>query len=677
MGGTLGNGTVFAMKTNGSGFRVIHTFTGGGDGGQPHGSLLFSSNTLYGTTYLGGAAGRGVVFSLTADGSRFAVLHAFSNITGSSGWGGIGTNPDGAHPYAGLVLSSNTLYGTATWGGAGGNGTIFSFGLQNTNFNTLHSFTVSAERGLPVARLALVTNKLYGTTGGASGIPVYAYAGCVFSMGTNGNGFVVLHFFNGDTNGYWLPGGVTVMGNSLYGATSANGVGEGIIFRLNSDGTGFTNLHSFSALSSSFTNSDGAEPHGNLNLLSNFLYGTTSIGGATGRGTIFKLNVDGTSFQPIHNFSTVDPVSQTNIDGASPNSGMLLVGNVLYGNTSSGGRFGKGTIYSLDLTPVNPPVITNQPASRTNIAGSSVLFTVGASGVGPLTYQWKKTATAIPSQTASTLSLTNVSDADAGIYSVIVSNVGGSVTSAPASLTVLDPPKITSQPLSTTNIAGTKAGFAVVATGTGPLNYQWLKGASPISQAKAASLTLTNVTDADAGIYSVIVSNTLGKVTSAGAMLTIIDPPVIKQQPFSRTNLSGTTASFSVVVGGSPPLSYQWLKGTSFLSQQKSASLTLNNLTGADAGPYRVAITNTAGAVTSVVATLTVVVRPQLMITHAGLDLVLNWSNGAIPFALQSSTNLESPTNWTTVFPAAQDIGGLSTTTNAFSGGQVFYRLSN
>jgi uncharacterized repeat protein (TIGR03803 family) len=383
-------------------------------------------------------------------------------------------------------------------------------------------------------------------------------------------------------------------------------------------------------------------------------------------------------FQTIHYFSAPDPVSQTNLDGASPNSGTLLVGNVLYGNTGFGGRFGNGTIYSLDLTPVNPPVITNQPSSRTNTVGSSVLFSVGASGVGPLAYQWQKATNAIPRQTASTLSLTNISDADAGIYSVIVSNVGGSVTSAPASLTVLDPPKITSQPLNRTNIAGSMATFAVVANGTGPLNYQWLKGASPISEAKAASLTLTNVTDADAGTYSVVVSNALGKVTSAGAILTVIDPPLIKQQPLSQTNFLGTTASFSVVAVGSPALSYQWLKGAALLAQQKSASLSLKNLTEADAGPYRVAIANAAGAVTSVVATLTVVVRPQLTITRAGLDLTLTWLNSAIPFTLQSSTNLGSPTNWTTVLPAAaQSIGGVSTKTNALSGGPVYYRLSN
>jgi len=116
-GGSSGVGTVFAFNTDGTGFTNLHSFTGGSDGANPIGGLILSGNTLYGTAYSGGSWASGTVFAVNTDGTGFTNLHSF---TGGS---------DGANPIGGLILSSNTLYGATRNGGSSGNGTAFSLPL--------------------------------------------------------------------------------------------------------------------------------------------------------------------------------------------------------------------------------------------------------------------------------------------------------------------------------------------------------------------------------------------------------------------------------------------------------------------------------------------------------------------------------------------------------------------
>src|SRR6266404_5911177 len=120
--GNSGKGTVFAVNTDGSGFTILHTFAGGSDGGHPWAGLIVSGNTLFGTAYSGGSSGRGTVFAVKTDGTGFTNLYSFTANP-------FGTNSDGAYPIPGLILSSNTLYGTARFGGSSGNGTVFSVPL--------------------------------------------------------------------------------------------------------------------------------------------------------------------------------------------------------------------------------------------------------------------------------------------------------------------------------------------------------------------------------------------------------------------------------------------------------------------------------------------------------------------------------------------------------------------
>jgi Bacterial Ig domain/Immunoglobulin domain len=174
-------------------------------------------------------------------------------------------------------------------------------------------------------------------------------------------------------------------------------------------------------------------------------------------------------------------------------------------------------------TPVVAPTIATQPVSQTVTAGANVTFTVGATGTAPLSYQWQFNSVNISGATSSSLTLTSVTSANAGSYRAIVSNSAGSATSAAATLTVnaVGTPTITSQPVSQTVTAGATATFTVGATGTAPLSYQWMMNSANISGATTSGLTLNNVTTANAGSYTVRVSNSAGSVTSAAATLTV------------------------------------------------------------------------------------------------------------------------------------------------------------
>src|SRR5262249_36635521 len=114
-GGSSGYGTVFKVNVDGTGFTTLYSFTGGNDGGGPDqfGGLVLSGNTLYGTAFNGGSSGNGVVFKVDIDGTGFTTLYSFTAGLGQY----YSTNNDGALPYDGLVLSGNTLYGTANVGG--------------------------------------------------------------------------------------------------------------------------------------------------------------------------------------------------------------------------------------------------------------------------------------------------------------------------------------------------------------------------------------------------------------------------------------------------------------------------------------------------------------------------------------------------------------------------------
>src|SRR6185295_2748812 len=150
------------------------------------------------------------------------------------------------------------------------------------------------------------------------------------------------------------------------------------------------------------------------------------------------------------------------------------------------------------------------------------------------------------------------------LFSVVVSNSAGSVTSSNATLTVNAAevaPTITAQPADQTVTAGQSASFSVVASGTAPLAYQWRNNGTNIPGATNASYTTPATTSSDNGaLFSVVVSNSVGSATSSSATLTVNSAvaPTITTPPADQTVMVGQTASFSVLASGTAPLAYQW-----------------------------------------------------------------------------------------------------------------------
>jgi hypothetical protein len=172
------------------------------------------------------------------------------------------------------------------------------------------------------------------------------------------------------------------------------------------------------------------------------------------------------------------------------------------------------------------PTIAAQPQSQTVNAGGSVTLTVEASGTPAPTYQWSRNGSALPGATAATLTLTNVQPANAGTYTVTVTNSAGTITSRAASLTVNPAgtgtaPAISAHPLAVTVSPGATAALTVVASGTPAPLYQWRRDGTPLAGATDATLLLSGVTAASAGAYSVVVNNPAGTVTSNAASLTV------------------------------------------------------------------------------------------------------------------------------------------------------------
>ena len=227
-----------------------------------------------------------------------------------------------------------------------------------------------------------------------------------------------------------------------------------------------------------------------------------------------------------------------------------------------------------------------------------------------------------------TFTLNNVTTNNAGNYTVIITSPYVSVTSSIVTLTVVSP--IASQPQSLIADYGATASFSVSVSGTLPLDFQWQKNGTNltdggnVSGSLTTKLVLTNVNFNDAGNYTVIITcpDASGSVTSSKATLTVVLP--IVSQPQSLIVTDGSPASFSVSVSGTSSFIYQWEKnGTNLtdggnISGSLTTNLVLTNVSSNDAGNYAVIITcpndygNVASNVASSVASLAVVLPPEL-----------------------------------------------------------------
>jgi len=330
-GGASNRGNIFKINTDGTGFVELHSFYFGGY--NPRGTLLMSEGTLYGTARAGGNDGRGVVYKMATDGTGYTVLQ-HCNIT------------EGIEPYGGLVLRSNVLYGTTYYGGSpGGGGVVFRVNTDGTEYTVLKRLNPATDGSRPMTKLVIGGDMLYGTTvlGGLSD------KGTVFRLNTDGSDFSVLHHFDGST-GDNPEGAMVLTGDSLYGTTRDGGAYGffGTVFKVNTNGSGFTVLKSFDSVN------DGAFPIGGLVLAGGRLFGTTIM-------TVFKINLDGSGFAVLKPFGG---------DGNTPTDAVLS-DTVLYASLRNGGDTGRGAVWQCDL---RTPLYLDRLAGQVVLSWTNAVF---------------------------------------------------------------------------------------------------------------------------------------------------------------------------------------------------------------------------------------------------------------------------------------------------------------
>lgn len=282
---------------------------------------------------------------------------------------------------------------------------------------------------------------------------------------------------------------------------------------------------------------------------------------------------------------------------------------------------GDSAAYRVVITTIDPegePFLDLEPTDVVVADGQDAEFTVSTNSSEPVSYRWYYNDTLLVGETRSTLVVSNAQPANAGSYHVVVYGIRGAATSAVVTLTVAtDPePVLIEQPSNVSLFPGEDAMFSVTVVGAGPLNYQWyLDGTNLIAGVNSPTLTVTSAQTTDAGSYHVVVSNSVGVVTSSSATLALLNPlPVITGEPTSLSLFSGEDAVFSVTNTGRAPFAYQWFfNETNLLVGATASSLSLTNVQSSEEGTFQVVITNAFGAVTSTPAILVVSNTPPIV----------------------------------------------------------------
>lgn len=573
--------TVVTLTAPGVAISTLYSFTGGLDGANPNGLMQETNGNFYGTTQDGGTNSAGTIFQMTPAGA-LTTLSLFSNAPGR-----------GYNPTAALVQGPDgNLYGTTEHGGSQNAGTFFK---TTTNGVVTRLVVFNGDNGASPYRALIegADGSFYGTTlgGGAN------QEGAVFRVTTNG-AVTILASFN-YLNGFNPNELVQAADGSFYGTTFDGGIsGDGTVFQVTTNGT-FTSLISFS-----YTNG-GYLPYAGLVQMpnGNFL-GTTYEGGAYGFGTVFQITTAGV-MTTAYSFTGGS-------DGSHPAAALIegSDGN-FYGTTAFGGVYDDGTVFRMAPNGTLVSLVQFNGYDGANPEAALVLGT------------------------------------DGNLYGT-TENGGSSGAGVIFRLNVNSPGlQISSQPAAQDAFLGANVVFSVAVIGNAPLFYQWkedgtnLTDGAGISGSMTRVLTLLNVTPANSGLYSVLVSNAANSVLSEEVALGVIEsPPQITLQPASQNLLVGETAVFSVTVIGDLPLSFQWQEnGTDLtdggqISGSATSALTLANLVETNNGTYSVIVSNAIAPATSDDAVLTVFAVSTSGTTVAAWHAFTGGSDGGVPNGL-------------------------------------------
>jgi uncharacterized repeat protein (TIGR03803 family) len=359
-GGLNGYGCVFAIDTGGTNYRDLLDFSGP-NGQSPRGSLILANGRLYGTASRGGAGFEGCVFSIDTGGNNYKDLLDFNSENGGNPWGS-------------LLLLGSQLYGLSNNGGARGVGCIFTVDTNGNNYQDLFDFTGINGRH-PYGDLTLVGTKFFGMTysGGTND------NGNIFSIDTNGQNYADLVDFNYQTypQGSFPYGGLSYSNGVLYGMTSSGGANnKGIIFSVDTNGSGFVDLLDFNG-------TNGASPTGSLLLVDSILYGVTASGGSNSAGNIFSIDTAGNNFSQLAQFNDTAGKGPA---GSLILANGILYGTAYEGGANAGSY---GAVFGTSAIACNLAAALNSVqnvacyGANTGIAVASV-----SGGTYPFSFQW-------------------------------------------------------------------------------------------------------------------------------------------------------------------------------------------------------------------------------------------------------------------------------------------------
>jgi hypothetical protein len=254
------------------------------------------------------------------------------------------------------------------------------------------------------------------------------------------------------------------------------------------------------------------------------------------------------------------------------------------------------------------------------------------------------------------LSISNLTAAQAGDYTVTVANFAGSTVSSVATIGVVTPVVIQQQPVGTNSIVGRPYQLIVGVAGDGPIGYQWRLNGLDLASATNAILDFPQLNPSDAGIYTVQVRNAAATVESDPAIIAVSVPPGILIPPQSQIAATGTDLQLEVLASGTEPWTFQWIRGgIVFPGGPNAAQLHFPGATPSDSGEYQVIVLNAAGSVTSSVAVLQILDRPSILTTPVSVQVPAGGpatfsviAGGGEPLVyqwLRHGTNLPGATN--------------------------------
>lgn len=312
-----------------------------------------------------------------------------------------------------------------------------------------------------------------------------------------------------------------------------------------------------------------------------------------------------------------------------------------------------GTLRSAEvlLTVSTLPKILAEPADVTTGERQTARFSVSASSRTPLTYEWRRNGQPVEGGTGPELVLSGLQPGADGVYSVRVSNGTGTVESRGALLTVIALPVIQTPPAGLALREGQTGTLFVVAQGPPPLSYQWRLNGVPLSGRTSAAIQLSSIQPADAGSYTVVVSNPAGSIESGAAAVTVTPnlALTIRRQPVSRRVASGGSVTFNVEAVGSGPLTYQWSVDGRPLLNANAPSLVIPEVWLVHAGRYTVTVREGGVGTTSDAALLQVVpgdpAYHEIEVLGGEIFIFAEGTPGA-PYLLEESEDL---VEWTGV----------------------------